>query len=174
MHSKILEEVEKNHPEDNNLDLTKFTNKFIMKITHNLENFSYNIIVANLHEMYSFLIKELNKGFKKKTILENYKKILITINPIIPHLSTECLRILGENNNIIWPSYDEKQLEESSNLVVVQINGKKRGLISTKKNLLEEEIMQLIHQDGKIAKYLVGIDIKKKIYIKNKLINIII
>jgi len=99
LHSKVLEEVEKNHPEDNNLDLTKFTNKFIMKITHNLENFSYNIIVANLHEMYSFLIKELNKGFKKKTILENYKKILITINPIIPHLSTECLKIIDENNN---------------------------------------------------------------------------
>ena len=174
MHSKFLDEVENNHPEDDNLDLTKFTNKFIKKITHNLENFSYNIIVANLHEMYSFLIKELNKGLKKKTILENYKKILITINPIIPHLSTECLKIIDENNNIIWPSYDEKQLEESSNLIVVQINGKKRGLINTKANLLEEEIMQLIHQDEKIKKYLVGIDIKKKIYIKNKLINIII
>ena len=174
LHSKVLEEVEKNHPEDDNLNLTKFTNKFIMKITHNLENFSYNIIVANLHEMYSFLIKELNKRFKKKTILENYKKILITINPIIPHLSTECLRIIDKNNNIMWPSYDEKQLEESSNLVVVQINGKKRGLINTGANLLEEEIMQLIHQDEKIAKYLVGVDIKKKIYIKNKLINIII
>ena len=174
LHSKVLKEVEKNHPEDDNLDLTKFTNKFIKKITHNLENFSYNIIVANLHEMYSFLIKELNKGFKKRTILENYKKILITINPIIPHLSTECLRIIDENNKIIWPSYDEKQLEESSNLVVVQINGKKRGLINTKANLPEEEIMQLINQDKKIAKYLVGIDIKKKIYIKNKLINIII
>ena len=159
LHSKVLEEVEKNHPEDKNSDLTKFTNKFIMKITHNLENFSYNIIVANLHEMYSFLIKELNKAFKKKTILENYKKILITINPIIPHLSSECLKIIGENNNIIWPSYDKKQLEESSNLVVVQINGKKRGLINTKANLLEEEIMQLIKQDEKIAKYLMDTDI---------------
>jgi leucyl-tRNA synthetase len=123
--------------------------------------------------MYSFLIKEINKGFKKKTILENYKKILITINPIIPHLSNECLNIIGENKEITWPSYDEKQLEESSNLIVIQINGKKRGLINTKPNLVEEELMELINKDEKISKYLIGTDIKKKIYIKNKLINII-
>ncbi|MDB0054438.1 leucine--tRNA ligase, partial [Candidatus Pelagibacter sp.] len=125
LHSQVLEEIKKDHPNDNSLELTKFTNKFIKKITHNLESFSYNIIIANLHEMYSFLIKETNKGFKKKTILENYKKILITINPIIPHLSNECLKNIGENNEIKWPSYDEKQLAENSNLIVIQINGKK-------------------------------------------------
>ena len=174
LNSKILEEIEKDHPKDNSLELTKFTNKFIKKITHNLEFFSYNIIIANLHEMYSFLIKEINKGFKKETILENYKKILITINPIIPHLSSECLKIIGENNEIIWPSYDEKQLKESSIFVVIQINGKKRGLINTKPNLTEEELMQLIDKDEKISKNLLGFNIKKKIYIKDKLINIII
>jgi leucyl-tRNA synthetase len=42
--------------------------------------------------MHSFLSKEINKGYKKKQ-LENYKKILITMMPIIPHLSNECLRI---------------------------------------------------------------------------------
>ena len=46
-------------------ELIKFTNKFIKKISNNLENFSYNIIVANLHEMYSFLIKEISKGYTK-------------------------------------------------------------------------------------------------------------
>ena len=92
-----MEEMNKNHPNDKDLELTKFTNKFIKKITNNLETFSYNIIIANLHEMYSFLIKEINKGFKKKTILENYKKILITINPIVPHLSNECLKIINES-----------------------------------------------------------------------------
>jgi leucyl-tRNA synthetase len=174
LNSKILEEINKNHPNDESLELTRFTNKFIKKITNNLESFSYNIIIANLHEMYSFLIKEMNKGFKKKTILENYKKILVTINPIIPHFSNECLNIIGKDEEILWPTYDEKQLEETSNLVVIQINGKKRGLINTKPNLDEEGIMQLVNKDEKIAKYLIGNDIKKKIYIKNKLINIII
>jgi leucyl-tRNA synthetase len=124
--------------------------------------------------MHTFLIKKINKGFKKETILENYKKILISINPIIPHFSSECLKIVGEINKIEWPNYDEKQIEESLSLIVVQINGKKRGLIKTKQKVSEQELMQLIDHDEKISKYLIKADIKKKIYIKNKLINLII
>ena len=174
LHLKIMEEVEKDHPKDENEEFTKFTNKFIKKISHNLESFSYNIIVANLHEMHSFLVKELNKCYQRKTILENYKKILITMNPILPHLSNECLEIIKENNEVIWPKYDEKQLEESSCLIVIQINGKKRGLINTNLNVTEKEIMELIYKDEKISKYLIDSNIKKQIYIKNKLINIIV
>ena len=174
LHLKIMEEIEKDHPQDESEEFTKFTNKFIKKISHNLESFSYNIIVANLHEMHSFLVKEINKGYQRKTILENYKKILITMNPILPHLSNECLEIIKENNEVIWPKYDEKQLEESSCLIVIQINGKKRGLINTNLNVTEKEIMKLIYKDEKISKYLIDSNIKKQIYIKNKLINIIV
>ena len=174
LHLKIMEEIEKDHPQDESEEFTKFTNKFIKKISHNLESFSYNIIVANLHEMHSFLVKEINKGYQRKTILENYKKILITMNPILPHLSNECLEIIKENNEVIWPKYDEKQLEESSCLIVIQINGKKRGLINTNLNVTEKEIMELIYKDEKISKYLIDSNIKKQIYIKNKLINIIV
>ena len=124
--------------------------------------------------MYSFLTKEITKGYKQKTILDNYKKILITINPIIPHLSKECLEIIDKNTKFNWPDYDEKQMEESSKLIVVQINGKKRGLINTQLNLSEEELFQLIKKDEKINKYLVDARIKKRIYIENKLINLII
>ena len=124
--------------------------------------------------MHFFLVKEINKGYQRKTILENYKKVLITMNPILPHLSNECLEIIKEYNGITWPSYDEKQLEENSSLIVVQINGKKRGVINTNPNVTEKEIMKLIYKDEKISKYLIDSRIKKQIYIKNKLINIII
>jgi leucyl-tRNA synthetase len=174
LHLKIMEEIDKDHPKDKSEEFTKFTNKFIKKISHNLESFSYNIIVANLHEMHSFLIKEISKGYQRKTILENYKKILITMNPILPHLSNECLEIIKEFNEIIWPNYDEKQLEETSSLIVIQINGKKRGLINTNLNVTEKEIIELIYKDEKISKYLIDSNIKKQIYIKNKLINIIV
>ncbi len=174
LHTKIIEEIGKDHSEDLGDELIKFTNKFIKKIGNNLENFSYNIIVANLHEMHSFLIKEISKGYKKSTILDNYKKILITMNPIIPHLSNECLKIIENNDKITWPSYDEEQIKENYSLIVVQINGKKRGLITTNSNSSETEIIKLIYEDQKIAKYLVNNKIKKQIYIKNKLINIII
>jgi leucyl-tRNA synthetase len=96
------------------------------------------------------------------------------MNPIIPHLSNECLKIIENKDKISWPSYDEKQIKEDSSLIVIQINGKKRGLITTDSSLSENEIMKLVYEDQKIAKYLVNNKIKKKIYIKNKLINIII
>jgi leucyl-tRNA synthetase len=174
LHTKIIEEIGKDHSKDVGDELIKFTNKFIKKISNNLENFSYNIIVANLHEMHSFLIKEISKGYKKSTILDNYKKILITMNPIIPHLSNECLKIIENNDKITWPGYDEKQIKEDSNLIVIQINGKKRGLITTDSSSSETEIIKMVYKDQKIAKYLVNNKIKKQIYIKNKLINIII
>jgi leucyl-tRNA synthetase len=174
LNTKIMEEINKDHLENSSDEFVKFTNKFIKKISNNLENFSYNIIVANLHEMYSFLIKEIDKCYKKETIIDNYKKILITMNPIIPHLSNECLKIINKNDKITWPTYDEKQIIEDSSLIVIQINGKKRGLIKTNSNTSKPEIMKLVYEDQKIAKYLVNNEIKKQIYIKNKLINIII
>jgi leucyl-tRNA synthetase len=174
LHTKIIEEISKNYSENEDDELIKFTNKFIKKISNNLENFSYNIIIANLHEMYSLLIKGINKGYKKSTILDNYKKILITMNPIIPHFSNECLKIIENTDKITWPSYDEKQIKENSSLIVIQINGKKRGLISTDSSSSENDIIKLVYEDQKIAKYLVNKKIKKQIYIENKLINIII
>ncbi len=54
LHIKILEESTKNYKQDHDQEINKFTNKFIKRITQNLENFSYNVIIANIHEMYSF------------------------------------------------------------------------------------------------------------------------
>ena len=173
LHSKTMEEINKDFPKDIDEELTKFTNKFIKKISNNLDSFSYNIIIANLHEMYSFMIKEINKGYKSKTIKENYEKILTMMMPIIPHFSSECLNILSISDKVTWPTYDESQLEESTNIIVVQINGKKRGIIDTKKDTNEDDLIKLISNDEKITKHFDKNKIKKKIYIKNKLINII-
>ena len=66
---KILNEIKKNHKEnDKIMKFEKYTNKFIKKITDNLENFSYNKIIANLHEMYSFFNKEIKKNYRKKIL----------------------------------------------------------------------------------------------------------
>ena len=76
-------------------------------MTDSLNNFSYNVIIANLHELYSFLFNEINEKYTKKTLLLNYEKILIVMMPIIPHLSNECLKLLNINKNISWPRYDK-------------------------------------------------------------------
>ena len=174
LHIKILKEIKLNHPKDNKKEISKFTHKFIKKITENLNNFSYNIVVANMHEMYAFFFKEIEKKYDKEIILENYKKILISIMPVVPHFANECLDNLGLNKELHWPSYDNKLIEEKNTLIVIQINGKKRGLVTLPKNSSEDDLLKLIMTDDKISKYIEGKDIKKKIYIKDKLLNVII
>ena len=56
-----MKEISKEHSEDSSNKLTKYTNQFIKKMTDNLNSFSYNILIANLHEMNNFLVKEISK-----------------------------------------------------------------------------------------------------------------
>ncbi len=169
----ILKEIEKDYPSDFDNQLNKTTHEFIKKITFNLENFSYNKIVANLHEIYSILINQIKKKYKKKTLIENYGKILIAMSPVIPHFSNECLKSLNVNN-FSWPKYSEDILKEKFINIVVQINGKKRALIKTEIDISENNLVEMINKEETLKKYLSEKQIKNKIYIKNKLINIII
>ena len=100
LNSKILDKIKNKGKESNKgEDLIKFTNQLIHKITQNLEKFHYNVIIANLYEMYNFLIKEIDKPIEKKVLLESYKKILILMNPFIPHFSNECLDSIDAKSN---------------------------------------------------------------------------
>ena len=173
LNEKIDEQILKDHKNDNDIEIKKYTNKFLKKITNNLENFSYNKIIANLHEMYSFMYKQLDKPYTKKTICENYQKILIAMSPIIPHFSTECLDLFNVKD-FDWPRHDESMLKEDIVNIVIQVNGKKRGLIKTKPNLSEEKLFEIIKNDETLTKHINQKNIKRKIYIQNKLINIII
>jgi len=173
LNEKILEEMKKNYKKDADNEIKKYTNKFLKRITDNLENFSYNKIIANLHEMYSFLNKQVDKTYTKNTLIENYQKILIAMTPIIPHFSNECLDIIG-TKEFKWPKYDETMLKEKIINIVIQINGKKRGIIETKRDINEKNLLELVFKDEKINKYIKKKEITKKIFIPNKLMNIII
>ena len=94
--------------------------------------------------------------------------------PVVPHFANECLKNLSLENSISWPEYDDNLTKENNILVVIQINGKKRGLIKSSNNLSEDELMKLIQNDEKLQKYIENKKIRKKIYIQDKLINIII
>jgi len=170
---KFTKQIEQNYSDDDDQELDKYTNIFLKKITDNLDNFNYNKMVANLYEMYSFLFKQIDKKYTKKTLLNNFEKILIAINPIVPHFSNECMNLLNlEKMN--WPKYDESQLIENKVRIVIQINGKKRGLIETDRDNSEQDLTKIINTDKTLKKYLDNQTIKRKIFIKNKLINIII
>ena len=171
---KIQEELQKDHPEDEDNEFTKFTNQFIKKVTKALDNFSYNVIIAYIYELYSFLTKVIKNKYKRETISINYQKILTVIMPIVPHLSNECIKLLNHNKNVKWPTYDEKLLVEDFLNIVIQINGKKRGLLKTERDIDENNLLEMIKGDKNIYKYIKGNQIKKKIFVPNKLINIII
>ena len=173
LNSKILDKIKENDQDDEGKNLTKFTNQLINKITQNLEKFHYNVIVANFYEMYNFLIKEIDKPIKKEILIENYKKILILMNPIIPHFSNECLNTINENQ-ICWPKISKEDLIEDNINFVVQINGKKRAILKVKRDVIEKEILEIIKTNLEIKKFLKDQVIKKSIFVPNRLINIIL
>ena len=173
LNSKILEKIKNTNEDSENQNLTKFTNKLIYKITQNLEKFHYNVIVANFYEMYNFLIKEIEKPIKKEILIENYKKILILMNPFIPHLTTECLNNLDQQN-VNWPTVSEKELVEDEINFIVQINGKKRALLKVKRNIKENEILKEIKSNTEVEKFLKDKKIQKTIFVSNRLLNIIL
>ena len=173
LNQKIMDEIKKNHQSNLNNDLEKITNKFIKEVTHNIENFSYNKIIANFHEIYSALNKIILNKIEKKQLIENYKKILITINPVIPHFSNECIEMISIKEDILWPKVNEKFLLEDNVKFIIQFNGKTRKIITSKKDTTENLLLKMIKEDNKLNGYLNNKDIQKKIFIPNKLINII-
>jgi len=173
LNSKILEKIKNNDEGNENEKLTKFTNQLIYKVTQNLEKFHYNVIVANLYEMYNFLIKEIEKPIKKEILIENYKKILILMSPFIPHFTNECLSRLDQKK-INWPTVSKGELIEEEINFVVQINGKKRALLKVKRDLEENEIIKEIKLNKETDKLLINQKILKTIFVSNRLINIIL
>ena len=173
LNSKILDKIKDNNQGDEGSDLTKFTNQLINKITQNLEKFHYNVIIANFYEMYNFLIKEIDKPIKREILIENYKKILILMNPFIPHFSNECLNNINENQ-INWPKISKKDLIEEDINFVVQVNGKKRAILKIKRDVVEKEILEIVKTNLEIEKFLKNQTIKKSIFVPNRLINIIL
>jgi len=173
LHKKIVIKISLNEQGNNLKSLTKFTNTLINKVTINLEKFHYNVIIANFHETYNFLNKEIEKPINKFELIENYKKILCLLQPVIPHFALECLKEVDKKYNSIWPIADLNLIKKEIFNIVIQINGKKRGLLLSESDTTEEQLIKKIKEDGIMVKFIQDKKIKKSIYIKNKLINII-
>jgi len=170
---KIINAKDEN--ENQSKILEEFTNSLIYKITKSVEGFKYNIVVANFYETYNFLNKYLEKPkISSKKILSNYEKILKVMYPVLPHLVSECMEDLNIINTKKWPDIDETYLKQNNYNIVIQINGKKRSLINTTENFDEKTLIDKLKNDPKLSKFLNEKKIKRSIYIKNKLLNLII
>jgi leucyl-tRNA synthetase len=174
LNQNIIEKVSDKKNNENDQTISIFTNTIIEKITKNLENFHYNVIIANLYEIYNFFNEKIKQDLGKENLVNNYIKILKIMNPIIPHYSNECLEQINYKGKMYWPEIDHKLLKKKEFTIVVQINGKKKDVIKIDKEINEEDLLKKLYKNDKIAKFLHDSKIKKTIFIKNKLINLII
>jgi len=105
---------------------------------------------------------------------ENYKKILIIMMPVIPHLINECLSKLYNQNEYQWPSVNKEFIKNENANIVIQINGKKRSVLEFAKNMGEEKLVNYIKDKKLLENYFEKKIIVKIIYIKDRLINFIL
>ena len=177
MNQKILEEIKSNHQQNDFKELDIASSEFVKKVEKNIENFSYNKIIANFHEMYSQINKIINTKIDKQSLTKNYKNILITMMPVVPHFASECLKNLEIEtfeNKVEWPKINEDILIKKEVNFVIQINGKTREVLNLKKDIEEEDLLKIIQNEKKINNFIKNKSIKKTVFIKNKLVNLII
>ncbi len=156
-------------------DLEKFTNQIIQKFEKDLDRFSFNVVIASIHKIYTFYNKHINKKDWGTNFYKNYVNILKVINPVMPHFSNECLKKLDQKTDEIkWPAIDKRYLKEENFNIVIQINGKKRKVFSMSEAIDEETLIKNIKKDPQMKKYIDNKQIIKTIYVENKLINFII
>ena len=168
----LLKEDSEQGVTENKLNL--FSNELVDKVTKNLENFHYNVIIANFHEAYNFLSKLDKNKLNSSCLLKNYIKILTILSPVIPHFTSECLIEIEHRETVNWPLINEEFLEKKIAQIVIQINGKKRGLISCNKDIDEKELLSVVKSENQYKKYFEDREIIKTIYVKSRLINLIL
>jgi len=173
LHEKIKQIINKNIKGDKE-EISKYTNQLINKVNSNLDRFNYNVIIANMYEAYNYLYKKIDNKIDSENLKENYRKILTVMSPIIPHFTSECLSELNFETKQKWPTIDKKLLEEEQINYVIQINGKKKGILNTYKDISEENLLNEIKKTSDISKIIVNKKIKKSFFVKNKLINILL
>ena len=156
----------------NDITLEKAVNKTVYNVTKNLENFQYNVVIANMHEIYNTFNQHLIENKTSNQTLKNeWEKIKMLLMPLAPHLAHECCANMSKNH--YWPEYDSKLLVEENSKIVIQIDGKKRGLLEMPTNSEEKTILAESKKIDNVIKYLENKVIIKNIYIKNKLLNFI-
>ena len=143
----------------------------IKKLTIEIDEFKFNTSISQL----MILVNKLSEvdQISKQT----FEALIIMLAPFAPHLAEEFWEKLGNEFSIFtkwsWPKFDEKKLVSSIITLPIQINGKMRGTLQVSPSLSQDEILNLIKQDEKLASYLTG-EIKKCILVPGKIINIIL
>lgn len=154
-----------------NEELDYLVHQTLKKVGEDISTFSFNTAISSL----MILVNELEK---KESISRSHFEILLKIlAPFAPHLTEELWSDLGQKKSIhlsSWPSPDKNKLVKSELKIVIQINGKARGVMNISVNLSEEQIINLAQENEVAKRWLEGREIKKVLYVKERLVNFVI
>ena len=152
--------------------LKKVLHKTIKKVGEDVENLKFNTAISSMMEFVNAWQTSEN-GLDKKDLAD----FLRIFSPFAPHLAEELWVSLGNKDLCCqqkWPKYDEKLIEEKRVLLIVQINGKVRDKIEMKAGSSQKEVEKLVLKSEKIKVLIGDAEVKKIVFVYNKLINIVI
>ena len=149
----------------------KSLHKLIKKVSGDIETFSYNTSVA----AFMICVNELTS--MKCRSREIYEPLIVLLAPFAPHIAEELWHVLGHDTTVCdaqWPTWNEEYLKESTVKYAVSFNGKSRYTIEVPADADEEEVKRIALADAGAERWLDGKQPRKIIFVKNKLVNIVV
>lgn len=145
-------------------------NSAVKKVDYDMDNTKFNTAISAI----MILVNEIYKVGKLTN--DEYKKLLVLVNPFAPHIANEIYETMGygkDMENETWPEVDESALVLDEIEIPVQVNGKMRGTIKVSAEANQDEILETAKASEEISKHLAG-NIVKVIYVPKKILNIIV
>jgi leucyl-tRNA synthetase len=154
-----------------NRDLERALHAAIKKVTESIANLKFNTAIS---EMMIFINEATRAKVVPKAWFAPFVQILA---PFAPHVAEELWQRLGHAESITytpWPAYDEAKLATELLTLAVQVSGKMRGQIQVAPDASEADILAAAKADEKVRTFLEGKDIKREIYVKGRLVNLVV
>ena len=156
-------------------EILKVMHRTIKRVGDNLAKLKFNTAIAAIMEYLNFLQDCIKQ--KKKIGLESVRTLTKLLAPFTPHLAEELWQQAGGKSSIFqdsWPSYNEKLIKQQTIELVIQVNGKVRDRIEVPAEISEAEAKLTALTSEKIKKWLAGAEPKKVIFVKGRLVNIVV
>jgi len=154
-----------------NYSVSKLLHKTIKKVSEDIESMRFNTAISAM----MILTNEMEK--KENLSQKDFKSFLQILSPFAPHVTEELWHGLGEKKSVnlsTWPKWDESLLMDEEIKIALQVNGKVRAELVIQMNMPEEDIKKKALTNQTIMKHVAGKEPKRVIYVKNRLVNIVL